>query len=76
MTFPPLHKASSLVPAHHTTHPYLEVVWELCSAGVPGVHGDEDGAGWVQNQLRTLEHEPLQVSANRALYRLNLLCYH
>ena len=55
---------------------YLEVVRQFLSAGVPWVHRDEDGAGRVQHQLRSVELEPRDALVDGDLDALDLLRDH
>lgn len=43
---------------------YLQVIGQLGAAGVSRVHGDEDGTGRVELQLRTLKHQRLGVNCD------------
>ena len=45
----------------------LQVVRELRPARVPGVHGDEGGAGGLQGYLHPLEHEPVHPGHQRVV---------
>jgi len=56
--------------------PYLEVVRQFLSAGVPWVHRDEDGTGRVQHQLRSVELEPRDALVDGDLDALDLLRDH
>lgn len=47
-------------PLPPSSSSYLEVIRKFLSAGIAGVHGDEDGARAVQRNLCSLKHEPLQ----------------
>jgi len=40
---------------HHGTEQGLYRLWQLCAAGVPGVHGDEDANTEVNVDLDTLK---------------------
>ena len=52
---------------------YLEVVWQLLSAGVTRVHRDEDGTRLVQHQLGSFEVEPRHSLVDGDLNALDLL---
>ena len=54
----------------------LEIVGQLGAAGVPGVHGDEHGAGGVEGELGALEEELLLVGLDGALDAVDLLRHH
>ena len=55
---------------------YLEIVGKFRSAGVTGVHGDEDGAGRIQFELSAFEQERPISRLNTTLNRQNLLRHH
>jgi hypothetical protein len=55
---------------------YLEVVWQLSSASIPRVHGDEDSASWVQREFSAFKDKGLQFPDNGLLNAENLLGYH
>lgn len=55
---------------------YLEVIRQLGSAGVAGIHGDEDSAGRVQQELGAFEEEHLQLPDDGLLDAENLLRDH
>lgn len=48
---------------HHGHRPKqgLQVVGQLRAAGVAGIHGDEDGAGGDQRDLRALENKAFRL---------------
>jgi len=54
----------------------LEVVRQLLTACISRVHGDEDGTGRVQHQLRPFEQEPGHSLVDGDLNALDLLGYH
>eukprot|EP00959_Pyramimonas_sp_CCMP1952_P267506 5593186-Pyramimonas_sp.AAC.1 len=47
--------------AHHRAEERLEVVGQLRTASIPGVHRDEHVARVAQRQVRALELEPLEL---------------
>ena len=54
---------------------YLEVIRQLLSPCVPGVHRDKHGAGWVEGQLGALKDEPFQTGIDSVLDGRDLLCH-
>lgn len=52
----------------------LEVLGQLCTTSVAGIHGDEDAHGWVQANLLSKEVEALLLVSNcilNAFYLVN-----
>ena len=47
----------------------LQVVWQFRSASVTWIHGDEDGALWVNRQICTLKEEPFVTTLNSELVK-------
>jgi len=54
----------------------LEVVWQLCAAGVSRVHSDEDAVARVKRDLAPLEDEAIRLHLARLLDGQNLLRDH
>jgi hypothetical protein len=46
---------------------HLQIIWQLCPASVPWVHGDEHAASWQQRHVTPLKEETLRTGTQRSL---------